>query len=921
MRVRACAAWQRAKRQVGQLWSSPRGMLYRERAARVRAHPLSGWVVLAGGTAFMTLLVAAIDQILVPLPNPGIVYLPFVAMIAYYWDWRFGLLAGLLDVACVYVFFITPVGLSKELNSRSIEQLVALVGVTAFMLLLVQLASSRRQMAEREAGRFAALSSIGVAMAGERDEARLLHLIAQTARDLTGAEFAAFTLRPVDAMGQPLVPAEGNLFHLAAVEGVTEQQEALFRRMPLGGEGLLAPIFRQGVPVRLADALELSMPAHGAQSLPLTQAAESRQEAARRSAITYAQGSRSQSDLIGIGVPRGHPIVRSFLGAPLLDHQGEVRGGLLLGHSMPDRFTHEHEDLLLGLAAEAAVAIENVRLYQSASAQARELDTIFESLAEGLLVLDAHGRVVRENDMARRMRADLAVSDSASALGRLLDEPAARALAGQPESVEPVQVLMAGEPRDLAVSASLLRLDAPMLAAGADVARRHTDSGAQSAHAPLVVVVWHDVTEARRIIAERRARSEAEARWKLLQLMVDEMPSGVYLVRGTDARLILANRAAAEVWGARWPEDVPMAEFLATSGTRIFSADGKLLEGDELQTLRALRSAEPVQHQQENIRRPDGVTLPILYNAVTLDPTLFTGMAADPAPPDPSAASEPVALVVLQDMSAIKEAERLKDEFIAIAAHELRNPMTTIKGYADMLRAQSERGAGQPLEDWQLEAITAIDQSTGRLVELTEDLLDVTRLQAGRLELHVEPHDLVALARRVAKRLQVSTQQHTLRVHCDAPYVVVRVDVKRMEQVLTNLVSNAIKYSPRGGTIDITICETPAEDSAMLAIRDHGIGIPEAQRARIFGRFERAQNAREFGITGTGLGLFLSRELVVRHGGRIWFESVEGQGTTFFLTVPLAQHDDDTREPPDREGGSQNGGHHDARTLSPTADS
>src|SRR5947209_10665692 len=113
--------------------------------------------------------------------------------------------------------------------------------------------TKQHDMAER----YAALSRVGTALMSELDEARLLHLIADTARELTGATFAAFTLRPVDEEGRPLVASEGNLFHLAAVVGVTEEQEELFRRMPLGGEGLLAPIFRHGVSVRVPDALAL----------------------------------------------------------------------------------------------------------------------------------------------------------------------------------------------------------------------------------------------------------------------------------------------------------------------------------------------------------------------------------------------------------------------------------------------------------------------------------------------------------------------------------------------------------------------------------------------------------------------------------------------------------------------------------------
>jgi GAF domain-containing protein len=235
----------------------------------------------------------------------------------------------------------------------------------------------RERTAQRTAEeRSAALSRVGMALMSELDETRL----AETACELTGAEFAAFTLRPVNDEGEPLVPSEGSLFHLAAVAGITPEQEALLRRTLLGGEGLLAPIFRHGVPVRVADAL-----AHLPQPEQTRATGQRNRDAARQAAFDYAHGHLSKKGLRSMGVPRGHPVVRSFLGAPLLDRTAQVRGGLLLGHRKPGQFTQDDEALLVGLAAQAAVALENARLYRLAQRRAQELNAIFESIETSVL--------------------------------------------------------------------------------------------------------------------------------------------------------------------------------------------------------------------------------------------------------------------------------------------------------------------------------------------------------------------------------------------------------------------------------------------------------------------------------------------------------------------------------------------------------
>ena len=400
------------------------------------------------------------------------------------------------------------------------------------------------------------------------------------------------------------------------------------------------------------------------------------------------------------------------------------------------------------------------------------------------------------------------------------------------------------------------------------------------------VVVWHDVTESRKLLLERQAHAETEARRALLQTVIDELPSGVYLVRGREARLVLANRAVTEVWGASWTYGQPMSDFLKTNDIRVFHADGRPMALEDLATLMVLQTGESVYHYQETLVHRDGTTLPILVNAVAIDPQVLE-LYSQEETTGASKMPEPAAIVVQQDVTALKEAEHLKDEFIGIAAHELRTPLAVVKGFAQTLIVQTAHGKGPELADWQMEAIQDIDQATNRLVELTEDLLDVTRLQAGRLQLQFEPTDLVALVQRIVKRFRVTTERHQIALETAEENIVVKIDHRRIEQVVSNLISNAIKYSPDGGNIEVTVLEEKQANTALLCVRDYGIGIPAYQQGRIFSRFMRADNANAHNIGGTGLGLYLCRELIERHNGRIWFESVEGQGSTFYVSLPL----------------------------------
>jgi PAS domain S-box-containing protein len=405
-----------------------------------------------------------------------------------------------------------------------------------------------------------------------------------------------------------------------------------------------------------------------------------------------------------------------------------------------------------------------------------------------------------------------------------------------------------------------------------------------------ILEINRDITDRKRL--EAAERQAAERRMALLQTVLDELPGGAYLVQGADARLVIANHAAMEVWGVTWPEGMSLAEFLRESGVRYFAETGQPLPLEELVTMQIVHGGPLTRQQREIVRRPDGTRLPILLSAVAIETDLLGEHPAEDQARGGENTTAPnhetAALVLLQDISELQATEQLKDQFIAIAAHELRTPLTAIKGFASMLGVQTRLGRGPELADWQDEAIGEIEEASTRMNDLVNDLLDATRIQAGRLELDLVLLDLAAAVHRCVTRYQVSTTCHTLTVEASDEPVLVEADRSRLEQVLGNLVSNAIKYSPEGGPITISVDVDQGAGLAELHIRDRGIGIPADQQAQMFQRFVRARNVHDHQIAGSGLGLYVCRELVELHGGHIWFESTEGVGTTFFLTLPLA---------------------------------
>jgi signal transduction histidine kinase len=265
-------------------------------------------------------------------------------------------------------------------------------------------------------------------------------------------------------------------------------------------------------------------------------------------------------------------------------------------------------------------------------------------------------------------------------------------------------------------------------------------------------------------------------------------------------------------------------------------------------------------------------------------------------------AAGPRAVAAMRDVTERQHAERLREEVVATVSHDLKNPLGAILANTQMLRRWVRRG--QPLEPERLErGLAAIESSAGRMNRLIGDLVDGARLQAGEaLVLETEPVDLAELARRCVEQYQATTTAHTLRLIHDGDALHGEWDPRRLDGVLANLLTNAVKYSPDGGEIDIRLGREDGERAgwAVLSVRDAGIGIPAAELPEIFDRFRRGSNVGA--IAGTGLGLAGVRHIVEQHGGTVMAESEEGRGTVFTVRLPLRTSD---VVPPDRGDGME----------------
>gem|GEM_PF-6276571 len=235
-----------------------------------------------------------------------------------------------------------------------------------------------------------------------------------------------------------------------------------------------------------------------------------------------------------------------------------------------------------------------------------------------------------------------------------------------------------------------------------------------------------------------------------------------------------------------------------------------------------------------------------------------------------------------------REIEKMKSEFVSIASHQLRTPLTGIKWFAELMLA----GKAGPVISEQKDFLEQIHASNERMIRLVENLLNVSRIETGtKFEIKKAPTDITAIIRSLATDLAGLCHDHEVALEQPKKFpkrYVLSIDADKIRQVFQNLLSNAIKYSRKGGKVVVDFKDLKAERKVLITIRDNGLGIPKQQQSRMFEKFFRADNVQTAETDGTGLGLYIAKAIIEGHGGSISFESEENVGTTFFVELPTA---------------------------------
>ncbi|MBA2278526.1 MAG: GAF domain-containing protein [Chloroflexia bacterium] len=360
----------------------------------------------------------------------------------------------------------------------------------------------------------------------------------------------------------------------------------------------------------------------------------------------------------------------------------------------------------------------------------------------------------------------------------------------------------------------------------------------------------------------------SEADHRRLLAVLHQLPQAVLIMAYPRGEVVIANQAAEQLW------QVQLSGRQALAGTLAFIDDeGRPVEQEHNPLMRTLRTGRSSFGEPLTVRRADDSSVEVLANhAPILD---AQGNLAG-------------AVSLLQDRAHFKPLDRARDEFLSVVAHELRTPLTSLRGNLQLLERRTRKGGEVSSEEERARLTTVIEQ-VDRLTELVSRLLDISRADLGKLALSLAEGDATAIVHAAAVEAQGMSKDRPIQVTAPDQAMVIW-DTVRVEQILANLLSNAVRYAPDGG-IDVTLEESSA-DVVRIAVRDYGPGVPERIKRRLFTRYYRSddggdeQSDRHEPNQGLGIGLYISARLARAHGGTLEVDDAKGGGAVFVLTLP-----------------------------------
>ena len=372
------------------------------------------------------------------------------------------------------------------------------------------------------------------------------------------------------------------------------------------------------------------------------------------------------------------------------------------------------------------------------------------------------------------------------------------------------------------------------------------------------------------LVKSRRAEAQVQARTALLNQVIVQAPLGIARV-GTDMSILDANPRLGHLLHSK------PAEMIGGSIARFMPAEEMERVVGALQPL--WTGAADTVESDSHALRADGSSVWLHWSATSIksrggSTDFFLAMFED------ATAQHTAQEAAMANLAGLERLSQLKSEFVSLVSHEFRTALVGIQGFSEMIRDQE-------LSPDETKAFAGdINNDAQRLNRMITEMLDLDRIEAGRMTLNICPIDLNAILNDAADRARAASPKHTITPNLDTSLPAVRGDSDRLFQVVSNLLSNAVKYSPGGGEILVT---SQARDGMVeVSVIDHGLGIPADFVKKLFGRYERFEDKNKPKIIGTGLGLAITRQIVDMHGGKIWVDSTVGVGSQFHFTVPVA---------------------------------